>query len=183
MVAAALSIAIAFYLPFIVTKQKEDVKLSSITALQLFPIMGPIVTSSVGATVAGVLPDPQQAVGTVIASYILWGLGMPAAMMIMTMYYQRLTIHKLPPREVIVSVCLPIGPPSLGGYAIMRSGKVALDVFPKTHTIHELAGPFAYNFGVFVALILWAFALLWLFLAVATISHQKRFPFNMGWWG
>ena len=183
MAGAALSIIIAFYLPFLLIKQKEDTQLSSLTALQLFPIIATIVTSAAGATVAGSLPNPHQALATVIASYILWGIGVPGAMMIMVIYFQRLAIHKLPPREVIVSVFLPLGPPSLGGFAVMQLGKVALDVFPKTHTIHELAGVILYNAGVLVALILWGVALLWGFFAIATIYHCKRFPFNMGWWG
>lgn len=65
----------------------------------------------------------------------------------------------------------------------MQLGKVAMDVFPKTHTIHALAGVILYNLGVFIALVFWGFALLWLFFAVATIHNARRIPFNMGWWG
>lgn len=180
---AVVAVVICFYLPFVLIKQREDTLLSSITALQLFPVIATVVASAVGATVAGALPDPHHAVATIIASYVLWGLGMPATGMVMVIYFQRLAIHKMPPREVIVSVFLPLGPPSLGGYAVMQLGKVALDVFPKTQTIHELAGPMAYSLGVILALILWGFALLWGLIAVAMIAHQKRFPFNMGWWG
>jgi tellurite resistance protein TehA-like permease len=180
---AIVSIVIAFYLPFILIKQKDDRELSSFTALDLFSVIAAVVASAVGATVAGVLPNPQYALGTVVASYVLWGIGIPTAMIIMVIYFHRLAIHKLPPREVIVSVFLPLGPPSLGGYAVMQLGKVAMDVFPKTHTIHELAGVILYNLGVFIALIFWGFALLWLFFAVATIYNARRIPFNIGWWG
>jgi tellurite resistance protein TehA-like permease len=180
---AIVSVVIAFYLPFILIKQKEARDLSSFTALDLFSVVAAVVASGVGATVAGILPNPQHALGTLIASYVLWGIGIPAAMMIMVIYFQRLVIHKLPPREVIVSVFLPLGPPSFGGYAVLQLGKVAMDVFPKTHTIHELAGVILYNLGVFIALVFWGFALLWLFFAVATIYNARKIPFNMGWWG
>ena len=180
---AILSVVMAFYLPFVLIRQKGDRELSSFTALDLFSVVAVVVASAVGANVAGVLPNPHYALSTVIASYVLWGIGIPAAMMITVIYFQRLAIHKLPPREVIVSVFLPLGPPSFGGYAIMQLGKVAMDVFPKTHTIHESAGVILYNLGVFIALVFWGFALLWLFFAVATIYDARRIPFNMGWWG
>jgi tellurite resistance protein TehA-like permease len=180
---AILSIVIAFYLPFVLMQQKEDRHLCSFTALDLFSVIAAVVASAVGANVAGVLPNPHHALATVIASYVLWGVGLPAALMIMVIYFQRLAIYKLPPRDVIVSVFLPLGPTSFGGYAVMQLGKVAMDVFPKTHTIHELAGVILYNLGVFIGLVFWGFALLWLFFAVATIYKAKRIPFNMGWWG
>jgi tellurite resistance protein TehA-like permease len=62
----------------------------------------------------------------------------------------------------------------------MQLGKIAMDISPKTHTIHELAGVILYNLGVFIALIFWSFALLWLFFAVATIFNARRIPFKYG---
>ena len=179
---AILSVVITFFLPFFHIKQKEDGKLSLVTALDLFPVLATVVTVAVGANVAGILPNPHYAFSTVIACYVLWGIGILAAMMITVIYFERLVIHKLPPQIVIVSVFLPLGPPSFGGYAALQLGKVAMDVFPKIHVIHELAGVTLYNLGVFIALVLWGFALLWLFFAVATIYNAKRIPFNMGWW-
>ena len=180
---AILSVVLAFYLPFIFIKKKQHRELVSFTAVDLFSVIAVVVASAAGSNVATVLPNPQYALSTVIAAYVLWGIGVPAAMMITVIYFHRLAIHKLPPREVIVSVFLPLGPLSFGGYAVMQLGKVAMDVFPKTHTIHELAGVIWYNLGVFIALVFWGFGLLWLFFAVATICHFRRIPFNIGWWG
>lgn len=36
--------------------------------------------------------------------------------------------------------------------------------------------------GFFIGLLLWAFGLLWLFFAVASIFRTRKFPFNLGWW-
>lgn len=52
----------------------------------------------------------QHALWTLTVSYILWGTGVPLAMFTLVLYFQRLTVYKLPPREVIVSVFLPLGP-------------------------------------------------------------------------
>jgi tellurite resistance protein TehA-like permease len=97
--------------------QKLD--LSSMTAVWLLPIVSPIVAAASGAVVADVLVDidPQHALWTVVVSYVLWGIGVPMAMMVTTIYLQRLTLHKLPPKAVIVSVFLPLGPLGQGGYA------------------------------------------------------------------
>jgi tellurite resistance protein TehA-like permease len=180
---AFLSVVAAFFLPFVFMKRKEDRELSTFTALDLFSVIAAVVASAVGGTVAGALPNPQYALGTLITSYVLWGIGLPAALMIIVIYFQRLTIHKLPPQEVIVSAFLPIGPLAFGGFGVMQLGKVAMDIFPKTHTVHELAGVILYSLGAFIALVFWGFALLWLFFAVATIYNARRIPFNIGWWG
>ncbi|MCJ1255042.1 Plasma membrane sulfite pump involved in sulfite metabolism [Lignoscripta atroalba] len=155
------------------------------TATWLLPIVAPIVAAASGGVVAEVLPHPQHVLWTVITSYILWGTGVPLAMAVLVIYFQRLTVHKLPPREVIVSVFLPLGPLGSGGFGIMQLGRVALQIFPKTRTLHTAAanaGEILYVVGWLVALVLWGFAIVWLFFALASISRSK-FPFNMDWWG
>jgi tellurite resistance protein TehA-like permease len=66
--------------------------------------------------VADILPNPQHALWTVIVSYVLWAIGLPLALMVMVIYLQRLTLHKIPPKAVIVSVFLPLGPLGQGGF-------------------------------------------------------------------
>ncbi|EHL03205.1 putative Sulfite efflux pump SSU1 [Glarea lozoyensis 74030] len=105
-------------------------------AASTFRLRSPIVAAATGAVVASVLP-PQEALWTIIASYILWGIGVPTAMVILVIYFQRLTMVSLPPIEVAVSVFLPLGPLGQGGYGIMKLGKLALIVFPETHTLSE----------------------------------------------
>jgi len=156
------------------------------TAAWLLPIVATIVAAASGGIVAEVLPNPQHALWTLIISYILWGTGVPLAMAVLVIYFQRLTIHKLPPREVIVSVFLPLGPLGQGGFAIMQMGKVAMEIFPKTGTLPTAgmmnAGDILYVIGWLTATVMWGFGLVWLFFAAASISRSK-FPFNMGWWG
>lgn len=180
---AVLSMICAIYMPFLVIKQKSESSLSSITALQLFPVVTTVVAAASGGVVAESLPNPQHALATVIACYILWGIGVPTAMVILVIYFHRLAVHKMPPREVIVSSFLPLGPLNMGSFALMQLGTVAKKVFPLTNTIHPMAGDVVYILGVIVAFILWGFTLLWMFFAVASIYHCKKFPFNMGWWG
>lgn len=152
------------------------------TAAWLLPIVACVVAAASGGVVASVLPDPNHALITIITGYVLWGMGIPLALVIMAIYFHRLAIHKLPPQEVIVSVFLPLGPMGQGGYGIMQLGAMASEIFPKTNTLHPMAGEVLYVLGWMIAVTMWGFGLVWLFFAVASISRSK-FPFNTGWWG
>ena len=160
----------------------HETQLATITAAWLLPIVSTIVAAASGGIVANVLHDPQQVLWTVTVSYILWGTGVPIAMATLVIYFQRLTIYKLPPKEVIVSVFLPLGPLGQGGFGIMQLGAAAMNVFPKTHTLTPNAGEIFYVGGFLIAMIMWGFGLLWLFFALSSLRHS-RIPFNMGWWG
>jgi tellurite resistance protein TehA-like permease len=177
-----VAVAVTVSLPFLLMSQSREQGLQRITAAQLLPIAATIVASGTGAGVAAVLRDPGRALGTLIACYVLWGMATPLAMTVLVIYYQRLALHKLPPREIIVSSFLPLGPLGMGGYAIMRCGAVARTVFPKVEFFHDLevAGDIVFIMGVFVALIMWGFGLCWLVFALASIYNSRPFPFNMG---
>lgn len=90
------------------------------TAVWLLPIVSCIVAASSGAVVAEILPNSQYALWTTLASYVLWGMGFPLAMMVLVIYLQRLALHKLPPKAAIVSVFLPLGPLGQGGYGYVE---------------------------------------------------------------
>lgn len=157
----------------------------TMTAAWLLPVVSTIVAAATGSLVAGVLPHAEYALITILTSYVLWGTGVPLAMVILVIYFLRLTTHNLPPKAVVVSTFLPLGPLGQGGFGIMQLGKVALEIFPLTHTVPAAphAGEILYVAGFFTAIIMWGFGLVWLCFAVATIVRSQRFPFNMGWWG
>lgn len=98
----------------------HEASLESMTAVWLLPIVAPIVAASSGGIVAEILPNSQHALWTVLVSYVIWGSAVPLSMVVLVMYFQRLTIYHLPPQEVIVSVFLPLGPLGQGGFGIMQ---------------------------------------------------------------
>src|SRR5271170_5857358 len=149
--------------------------LQTMTAVWLLPVVSTIVAAASGGIIAGVLPNHQHALWTLITSYILWGTGVPLAMVILVMYFHRLTVHHLPPREVIVSVFLPLGPLGQGGFGIMQLGRVARDVFPMIPgvlggALKRSPGDMLYVLGFGVALVMWGYGLVWLFFALASVS-------------
>lgn len=110
-------------------------------------------------------------------------MGTSLAIAVLVTYYQRLAVHKLPPRELIVSCFLPLGPLGFGGFGILYIGKVARVLLLDSQFLDPIAGRMAYVLGVFISLIMWSFGLIWLVFALATVLYSSPFPFNMGWWG
>ncbi|TKW55575.1 Sulfite efflux pump SSU1 [Colletotrichum tanaceti] len=185
---AALSLATCITVPFVMIHQHRP-GLQTVTAASLLPIVPVVVASSTGGIVAEALVNPDHAFITLIASYILWGIGICLSGMVLALYFHRLTIHGLPSKEAIVSVFLPIGPLGQGGFGIQQLGKVSLKLIPQG-TAFKMATPGAihggeilYFLGIFLALIMWGFALVWLSFALISIGTMQKFPFNMGWWG
>ena len=181
MIDCVVAAAVTVSLTVLLISKSHQQPLHRITVAQLLPIAATIVAAGTGAEVAEVLQNPDHVLGTLIASYVMWGMATPLAMAMLVMYYQRLALHKLPPREVVVSSSLLLGPLGMGGYTIMYLGKVSREVFPRVEFFHNLviAGDLVYILGVFVALIMWGFGLMWLTFALATIYKSRPFPFNM----
>ncbi|KAL2873553.1 Plasma membrane sulfite pump involved in sulfite metabolism [Colletotrichum sp. CLE4] len=185
---AALSIATCISVPFVMIHQHRP-GLQAVTAASLLPIVPVVVASSTGGIVAEALSNPSHAFTTLIASYVLWGIGICFSGMVLALYFHRLTIHSLPPKEAIVSVFLPIGPLGQGGFGIQQLGKVSLKLFPQTAALTAAApgavhgGEILYFVGLFLALIMWGFALVWLSFALISLATMEKIPFNMGWWG
>jgi tellurite resistance protein TehA-like permease len=107
---AVVAVATTLALPMMLMCRNDISSLDRFTATQLIPIAATVVAAGVGARVAAVLESPTNALGVVVTCYVLWGMSVPFAFMILTLYYHRLVVHKLPPREVIVSAFLPLGP-------------------------------------------------------------------------
>ncbi|KAL1877838.1 hypothetical protein VTK73DRAFT_8365 [Phialemonium thermophilum] len=183
-----LSVTCCIVMPFPVMHHHR-LELHRMTATLLLPFVPSVVVSSSGGIVAAALPNPHHATTTLIASYVIWGIGQAFAMMVLVIYFHRLCLYSLPPKEVIVSVFLPIGPLGQGGFGIQQLGKVALSLVRETRTFDvpgsdaAQIGQVLYTLGIFLALVMWGTALCWVVFALISIATTQPFPFNMGWWG
>jgi tellurite resistance protein TehA-like permease len=158
--------------------------LDQISGLWLLPMASAIVASAAGSVVAEALDNQQHVFWTVVTSYVLWGASIPLSMTYLAMYLQRLTLHQLPPRNIVVSALIPVGPLGQGAFAIMQLGKVAAANFSRLETLADskvASGHVLYVAGWLIGLVMWAYGFSWLFFAVATLC-RGRFPFNLGWW-
>ena len=89
------------------------------TALYLIPIVSVVIAATTGALVAGVIPNRDHQLWTLVICYIFWGIGSPLSWIILTIYFLRMATHKPVKREVIVSLLLPIGPLGLSGFRLV----------------------------------------------------------------
>ncbi|KAH6607664.1 c4-dicarboxylate transporter malic acid transport [Trichoderma cornu-damae] len=183
-----LSMATCISMPFVVMHRHRP-DLRSTTATLLLPVVPAVVAAATGGIVADALPSVSHAYATLVVSYTLWGIGQALSGCVVALYFHRLTVHSLPPREVIVSVFLPVGPLGQGGFGIQQLGKVALRVVPETN-MFRVAGvdpvrgaEFLYFLGIFLGIVMWGFALAWVCFALISLRTTRSFPFNMGWWG
>ncbi|QPC64633.1 hypothetical protein HYE67_006864 [Fusarium culmorum] len=170
------------YIPHCIMRT-EGITLEQTNPTWLFPVIADIVASGTGAIVANVLPNDQHAIWTVGISYILWGTSVPMAVLILAMFYNRLMIHDVLPSQSAVTAFIAIGPLGQGAAAIQILGKVALKIFERNDFIPmaPIAGQFFYLTGILTALIMWGFAIAWLFFALATIV-RREFKFSISWW-
>ncbi|GAA5974420.1 hypothetical protein JCM11641_005272 [Rhodosporidiobolus odoratus] len=202
-ISTALSILTAFGVPyFMFTKQTHVVE--RMTAAWLLPIVPLITQAAVGSTLCKLLlltspPRLSYVLTLFIASYLQAGIGMLLAAAIITIYLQRLVLHHLPPREVVVSSWLPVGPIGQGGFALIELGRVATELFPQISSASRapdlaVLGPVMLGSAVLLGLLLWGLGIWFAFLAVVSIVTQFRKAkfrdsregrmalFNMGWW-
>ena len=186
---------------------RDDIRsLDHINAIQLLPIAATVVAAGTGAKLTTILTSEDAIFKVMLTCYILWGLSVPFAFIVFTLYYHRLILHKLPSREVIVSAFLPLGPCGYSATILILLGRAAKQVLPfvggrdggggggveeeqsgaaglMALLADEVAGSVAHVGGVLIALVLWGFGLIWFFFAVVAIYRSRPLSFNMGWWG
>lgn len=197
-----LAVVICTGLPFIqFTRHVQS--LEQMSAIWLLPLVTPVVTASSGGIVAEILP-PSHARLTLIVSYVIWGMGFGTAYLVMSIYYARQAIHKIPPAAIIVSVFLPLGPCGQGAFGLMKMSSVLYNLARQdgqalgsvnaispsnifsTNAEAQIMASAIYAVSIPIALVLWGLGLFWLILAVSTLldlAKVSKLQFNLGWWG
>ncbi|GAA6041597.1 hypothetical protein JCM8097_007761 [Rhodosporidiobolus ruineniae] len=200
-ISVGMSILTAFGVPYMMYTSHTNVA-DKMTAAWLLPIVPLVTEASVGSTFCKLLleqspPRTSYCLTILIASYLQVGIGALLASAIIVMYLQRLVLHHLPPREVIVSSWLPVGPIGQAGYALIELGRVSVKLFPMISSATnkpelQLLGPSMLGTAVVIGLMLWGLGIWFAFLAVVSIATQfatvrhtgegLNTVFNMGWW-
>ncbi|KAJ1036156.1 hypothetical protein NDA18_000022 [Ustilago nuda] len=190
---AALALVVCVGLPFVqFTRHVQS--LDKITAVWMLPVVSTIVCSATGGLVAEIL-SPAHARLTLFACYVLWGTGFGMAFLLMSLYYARKAIYKIPPAQVITSAFLPIGPCGQGAFGLLQFASVLYDLYQKdgtalvspkvsdAETVRIMATAI-YAVSVPIALVIWGLGLVWLILAVSSMVDLwlvSKLTFNLGW--
>ena len=180
-VLSVLSILIVPYYMF--THQEHA--LENMTAVWLLPFVACEVAAAGGALL---LPHLVSAdVLTILfSSLVLWSMSVSLALSILVIFFYRLCIHKLPPKDLAASIWLPLGPTGTGGMALLllghNAGALATTAYSPSvvNLIQLLPGV-----GLLIGTVFWALASWWLMIAlIATIHYlvKSRLKFNLGFW-
>ncbi len=186
-----LSVTINLGMVFTLFTHPRD--LETMSAAWLLPIVASVVAAASGAVVSeALLPfDADLARSTIIVSYVVWGTGVPLAMMVITLWTYRTAIHGLP-IQTMPSVFLALGPCGQGSYGIITLGKVVRDLAYQYDVQFAIAPSSAntsspnsgiliaesvYAGGLVTGLILWGLGFCFYTLAMAaTIRHVVKNP-------
>ncbi|KAG6812603.1 hypothetical protein H0H92_001954 [Tricholoma furcatifolium] len=165
----------------------------SMTAAWLLPVVTLTVAASSGGVLARTLQlySPTHALISIIVSISLVTIGLTLALMIITIYLQRLIVHGLPPGKKILSVFLPLGPTAQSGFAFLLIGQNCKTLLPLGSSDSDFwtsayVGEIIYVMCVSVAFLLWSLAVMCIVFALLGIYdtlRQTRIPFGLTFWG
>ncbi|WVF72797.1 hypothetical protein IAT40_007615 [Kwoniella sp. CBS 6097] len=102
----------------------------SVSSTWLLPIVASVVAAASGGIVSDSLSpyNPQLAQSTAICSFVIWGTGVPIAMMIIGIWIHRCAVGGIPAAGALPSMFLPLGPCGQGSFGIALLGKVTRDL-------------------------------------------------------
>lgn len=193
---AIVSIFICIGLPLLQFTRHTQT-LNQVSGVWFLPVVSTIVASATGGLVAEHLP-PSHAKLTLTVCWILWGTGFGLAFLLMSLYYARQAIHKIPPAQLIVSTFLPLGPCGQGAFALLQLSSVLYKLSKNTDSalgsmattpnddVAQMMATAIYAVTVPIALVIWGLGLVWLSLAVSSLIDLwlvSKLTFNLGWWG
>ena len=177
-----LAVLVAFVVPFCMFSCQQH-QLSQMTAVWLLPIVACEVAAATGGSLLQHLPINAHAISILFGSYLLWGISVFPALLILGILFLRLALHQLPNHELAMTGWLAVGPIGTGALALLALGTQAQRLSMQL-PITGL-GEFLHQAGVLSSLLLLGFGLWWLGIAMLiSLKHAlKHLPFNLGWWG
>ncbi|BEI86269.1 hypothetical protein CcaverHIS002_0605560 [Cutaneotrichosporon cavernicola] len=186
-----VSVTVSLGMTFVMfTRQRQTAQ--TLGPQWLLPIVSCIVAAAAGGTVSQtIMPfNPNLARGTLVASYCVWGLGIPLAMMVISLLIFRFATGGSPRGQSLAAIFLPVGPCGQGSFGIATMGVTArrlayehdTSIIPGVHgeDARHLANAM-YAGGLVTAFILWGLALAWYTIGMAMfIDGVRRDPKLLG---
>ncbi|MEE4540525.1 TDT family transporter [Streptomyces sp. V4-01] len=144
----------------------------------LMPVVPPLVSATTGALLVPHTPAGQPRLVMLLGCYAMFGLGLVAAMLVLSMVYSRLVHHDAPTGAIVPTVWIGLG--ALG--QVVTGLGVLATAAPSALTTPYVQGAAA--LALLGGVAVWGFALLWLALAAALTVRELRagLPFAPTWW-
>lgn len=167
-----------FVIPFLMFVS-HDHALSGMSGVWLMPIVPAEVVAASSALllphVANIALRQDLFVGTIV----LWAFSVPMAFLVLGMLFLRMVVHKLPAKDLAISIWITLGTLGTGIMGLMLVAKDGPLVVPQLAS--GLAGA-----ATFAAVVFWGLGLWWLvvsFMVTGYYVWRRLLSFNLGWWG
>src|SRR5882757_861040 len=170
-------LASALAIPYLLFTRHE-LQPDSIFGGWLMPIVPPMVSSATGALLVPYTPPGQLQLTLLLGCYAMFGLSLLASVIVTSLIWFRLTMHKLGPAATVPTFWIVLGWLGQSITAVNLLGGVAHLALPAPYAVAFQA------FGLIYGVPVFGFALLWLGLAAAVTLHTARehLPFALTWW-
>jgi tellurite resistance protein TehA-like permease len=144
----------------------------------LMPIVPPMVSASTGALLLPYAPPGQARLALLLCCYAMFGLSLLASIVVITLIWQRLALHKVGPARMVPTLWIVLGPLGQSVTAANLLGGNAHLAMPAPY------GTALQAFGVVYGVPVWGFTLLWASLAAAITlrTAAEHLPFSLTWW-
>lgn len=144
----------------------------------LMPVVPPMVSAATGALLVPHVAVGQLRLTLLLACYAMFGLSLLASIIVTTLIWYRLTMHKLGPAATVPTLWIVLGWLGQSITAANLLGGVAHLALPAPYSTAFVALGVVYGVPVF------GFALLWAALAasVTVRTARQHLPFTLTWW-
>jgi len=173
----ALGLVTACWIPYLMMT-RHVIKPDDVFGGWLMPVVPPMVSAAAGALLVPYAAAGQARLTLLLGCYAMFGISLFASVIIITLLWGRLTIHKALPAMLVPTSWIVLGPLGQSVTAAGNLGKAApLALHP----------PYAAGAGVLALLYgvpAWGFAMAWLVIAASLTLHaaRKGLPFALTWW-
>ncbi|MGH6657370.1 MAG: TDT family transporter [Actinocrinis sp.] len=169
---------------------RHEVREGSAFGGWLMSVVPPMVSASTGALLIPYTAAGQARLTLLVGCYAMFGMSLIASVVIITLIWQRLAVHKVGAPRMVPALWIVLGPLGQSVTAANLLGGVAHLALPGSY------GVALRDFGLVYGVPVWGFAVLWAMLALAvtvrTASGRgmagaastvgERLPFSLTWW-
>jgi C4-dicarboxylate transporter/malic acid transport protein len=160
------------------TFTRHQVKPESAFGGWLMPIVPPMVSASTGALLLPYAPAGQGRLDLLLCCYAMFGVSLLASMVVITLIWYRLAVHKIGEARMVPTLWIVLGPLGQSITAATLLGANAHLAVPATEAA------ILRTLGVIYGMPVLGFALLWAVIAgmITVRTARDHLPFSLTWW-
>lgn len=165
---------------------------AAINATIILPIVPLVVAAASGGLIAKSLPASLHPL-TLIVSFMMWGCGVSLATLCMAIYVYRLIVEGMPPKAIVLSNLLFVGPMGQGAFGIMVLGDLYRTIFDSMlapaaqGTATNMSAIYhgsdsALLFTTAIALLFLSVGVFWIIITACVAIRTPPPGYNQSWW-